>query len=307
MMLCSTLGSCFLSEGYSNLSTSKILYSYGTVFTPKNTTFGVIVYHETMGYRYTSDSEKQTIVNRLKQIGNRIVLYTQPEGWISWDLKTDVLRFTQLAKAQRMRVVWALRDEGLPDTHWIDYRNWTFTIAQDAQAAGVDELWVGVEMGFRLDSWAQAQLVNNTLQLIVDTKQYFSGVVTTECSWWEEMDAWGRAVNDTRFPSKLFFSMYDPYDVFTSRIDLGLSYFGSKFRIGEWGTNMDLAGQEKITFGQGFQARMNYIISKNITEAYTFDYKELDNDPSQQTFGLWTLSTDQPKPSWNMLLQYSST
>lgn len=245
------------------MTSTDVISSYGTIhYQPKPTTFGVIVFHETMGWKSTTDAEKQTIVNRAKQLGNRICLYTQPDGWISWGLRADVLRFTQLAKAQGMRVVWALRDEGFPDSHWSNYRNWTFTIAQDAQAAGVDELWVGVEMGFRLATWSQTQLVNNTLQLMTDTKQYYSGVITNECSWWEEMDTWGQAVNDTRFPSKLYFSMYDYYSTFTEKVDLGVQYFGNKFRIGEWGAKMNLAGQEQSSTGEDHFPRQDELHNK---------------------------------------------
>ena len=141
-----------------------------------------------------------------------------------------------------------------------------------------------------------------------DAKQYYSGVITNECSWWEEMDAWGAAVNDPRFPSKLYFSVYDYYNTFTEKVDLGVQYFGNKFRIGEWGAKMNLAGQELSTYGEDhFLDRMNYLISKNVTEAYTFDYKELDSSSSEMSFGLWNSVTDQTKPSWNLLLNYMNS
>ena len=81
--------------------------------------------------------------------------------------------------------------------------------------------------------------------------------------------------------------------------------FGDKFRIGEWGAMMNLYGEEDPVDGN-FSERMNYIISNNITEAYVFCYKEFDNNPSEKTWGLFTESTDQPKPSYEMLNNYFS-
>ena len=59
------------------------------------TTFGVIIYHESMGYQSTTTEEKQEIVTRCSSIGNRIDLFTQARGWVIWDLGTKVKEFTQ--------------------------------------------------------------------------------------------------------------------------------------------------------------------------------------------------------------------
>lgn len=269
-----------------------------------STWFGTTVFHETMGFRTAPTAEKQAIVNRMKNLGNRILMYTQPDGWITYSLKAQVEEFTTLAQAKGMRVVWGMHPQGYVDgANWNTYVSDVLDVAADAETAGIQEFWVGCELGMdsHRGSWTQAELVEHVLQLINSTKQVFSGEVSYDGFWWFEPEAWNAVKLDERFPDKIFFSTYESYDTWKEKVDYMKASFGVKFNIGEYGSVFDEWGNETSYYDNQFLNKTAYLNTIGVPEAYAFDYKEL----SDSGFGLWTMSTNQTKLSAAILSKYS--
>ena len=249
-----------------------------TLTAPPASRMGVDYYHESMGYIKRTDAEIVSDLWQIQTVTHRLKVYHNPFDHTSLPY---VAHMVQIAKAQKMYVVWTENDDSvtLTNTNWSEYSGNVVADAAVAHSSGADEFLVGNELSLHNNGdsgYNDGLLPAHVKQLVIDCQANFPGPKGYEEGWFKS----GSWKNASLGPlNKIYFNLYEPWHTFTTAFDLILAYFGQRAEIGELSTmtTKDQLHYSEQDWARELMRRYDFARQKGL-DIWLFSFRETTNN-----------------------------
>jgi hypothetical protein len=286
-----------------------------TLTAPPASRMGIDYYHESMGYIKRTDAEIVSDLWQIQTVTHRLKVYHNPFGHASLSY---VAHMVQIAKAQKMYVVWTENDDSvtLTNANWSEYADNVVADAAVARSSGADEFLVGNELSLHNNGdsgYNDNQLPAHVKQLVIDCQANFPGPKGYEEGWFKS----GSWKNASLGPlNKIYFTLYEPWHTFTTEFDQILAYFGQRAEIGELSTmtTKDQLHYSEQDWTRELMRRYDYARQKGLA-IWLFSFRETTNNgfglfqstPPTASHAIWDYLQGSKTLTYHTLLDASKT